>query len=271
MEKKIVFNNVKVESKVKMMEYEKEDVKGKGKGREKIAEEDRGERQKVVKCKFYLILEGCRKGRDCKFFYIEKDGKRRCYVCGAEEYLVFVCLRKGIGEGSFSKQKGVKVEEGVKIGEVKIGEEIKEEFETMKGLIEEVNKMFRLFIFYSILFFNFFSVLNRDEDSRSEMLLRFQVQFNFLKVFKFGRIGVGLGRGFIDSGVIYALRLLREEEDIYKLKEVFVILVDGKFIQLYMFLGGFMIILDQNIESIVFMGFLIDVLGCVVSWSKGVF
>ena len=91
MEKKTVPNNAKVEPKVKMMEYEKEDAKGKGKGREKTAEEDRGERQKVVKCKFYLTPEGCRKGRDCKFSHTEKDGKRRCYVCGAEEHLAPAC------------------------------------------------------------------------------------------------------------------------------------------------------------------------------------
>ena len=61
--KKNVSTNVKVEPKVKAMEYEKEEGKGKGKGREKRAEDDRGERPKVVKCKVFLTPESCRKGR----------------------------------------------------------------------------------------------------------------------------------------------------------------------------------------------------------------
>ena len=64
-----------VEPKVKMMEYEKEDAKGKGKGREKTAEEDRGERQKVVKCKFYLTPEGCRKGVIASSLTLKKTEK----------------------------------------------------------------------------------------------------------------------------------------------------------------------------------------------------
>ncbi|CAL1129619.1 unnamed protein product [Cladocopium goreaui] len=269
MEKKTVPNNAKVEPKVKMMEYEKEDAKGKGKGREKTAEEDRGERQKVVKCKFYLTPEGCRKGRDCKFSHTEKDGKRRCYVCGAEEHLAPACPRKGTGEGSPPKQKGAKVEEGVKTGEVKTGEETKEESETMKGLIEEANKMLRSLTSHSTSSPNSSSASNRDEDSRSEMLSRLQAQLNSLKVFKLGRIGAGLGRGLIDSGATHALRPSREEEDTHKLKEVSVTLADGKSIQLHMSPGGSMITSDQNIEPIVPMGSLIDALGCVVSWSKG--
>ena len=57
------------------MEYEKEEGKGKGKRRENSAEDDRGERPKVVKCKFFLTPGGCREGRDCKFSHAEKDGK----------------------------------------------------------------------------------------------------------------------------------------------------------------------------------------------------
>ena len=189
MEKKTVPNNAKVEPKVKMMEYEKEDAQGKGKGRENTAEEDRGERQKVVKCKFYLTPEGCRRGRDCKFSHTEKDRKRRCYVCGAEEHLAPACPRKGTGEGSPPKQKGAKVEEGVKTGEVKTGEETKEESETMKGLIEEANKMLRSLTSHPTSSPNSSSASNRDEDSRSEMLSRLQAQLNSLKVFKLGRIG----------------------------------------------------------------------------------
>ena len=54
MEKKNVSTNVKVEPKVKAMEHEKEEGRGKGKGREKSAEDDRGECEKVAKCKFFL-------------------------------------------------------------------------------------------------------------------------------------------------------------------------------------------------------------------------
>ncbi|CAL1154020.1 unnamed protein product [Cladocopium goreaui] len=212
--------------------------------------------KKVVKCKFYLTPEGCRKGRDCKFSHTEKTEKGDATSVGT-------------GEGSPPKQKGAKVEEGVKTGEVKTGEETKEESETMKGLIEEANKMLRSLTSHSTSSPNSSSASNRDEDSRSEMLSRLQAQLNSLKVFKLGRIGAGLGRGLIDSGATHALRPSREEEDTHKLKEVSVTLADGKSIQLHMSPGGSMITSDQNIEPIVPMGSLIDALGCVVSWSKG--
>ena len=157
----------------------------------------------------------------------------------------------------------------MKTGEVKTGEETKEESETMKGLIEEANKMLRSLTSHSTSSPNSSSASNRDEDSRSEMLSRLQAQLNSLKVFKLGRIGAGLGRGLIDSGATHALRPSREEEDTHKLKEVSVTLADGKSIQLHMSPGGSMITSDQNIEPIVPMGSLIDALGCVVSWSKG--
>ena len=118
---------------------------------------------------------------------------------------------KGTGEGSPPKQKGAKVEEGQREGEGKTSDEVKGESETMKGLIEEANKMLRLLTTQSTSSSNSSSASNKEEDSCSEMLSRLQAQLNSLKVFKLGRIGSGKGRGLIDSGATHALRPSKEE------------------------------------------------------------
>ena len=73
----------------------------------------------------------------------EKDGKRRCYTCGSAEHLAPDCPRKGTGEGSTPKPKASKMEGEASQSTGKQGEDGGTEAETMKGLIEESNKMLR--------------------------------------------------------------------------------------------------------------------------------
>ena len=81
--------------------------KGKPKGREGQGEEPRPK----SRCKFFLTKSGCRRGKECTWAHDEKDGKRRCYVCGSTEHLATTCTRpKTPADGSPKKQKGAKVE-----------------------------------------------------------------------------------------------------------------------------------------------------------------
>ena len=81
--------------------------KGKPKGREGQGEEPRPKSRR----KFFLTESGCRRGKECTWAHDEKDGKRRCYVCGSTEHLATTCPRpKTPADGSLKKQKGAKVE-----------------------------------------------------------------------------------------------------------------------------------------------------------------
>ena len=139
MEKKPMTPAPKGEIKLKSVETEKEDAaKGKGKGKDRSPEEEKTEKPRA-KCRFFLTTEGCRKGKERRFSHSEKDGKRRCYTCGSTEHMAPECPRKSLSE-SPPKQKMVKAENDLGQGS-KNAEDPSSETETMKGLIEEANKM----------------------------------------------------------------------------------------------------------------------------------
>ena len=139
MEKKPMTPAPKGEIKLKSVETEKEDAaKGKGKGKDRSPEEEKTEKPRA-KCRFFLTTEGCRKGKECRFSHSEKDGKRRCYTCGSTEHMAPECPRKSLSEYP-PKQKMVKAENDLGQGS-KNAEDPSSETETMKGLIEEANKM----------------------------------------------------------------------------------------------------------------------------------
>ena len=68
------------------------------------------------------------------------------------------------------------------------------EAETMKGLIEEANKMLRSLTSSSAAGSSASSTSEKEEDSRSEVLSRLQAQLNSLKTFKLGRITKGMSK-----------------------------------------------------------------------------
>eukprot|EP00435_Cladocopium_sp_Y103_P074788 s90_g51.t1 len=115
--------------------------RGKPKGRDGQSEEPKARQR----CKFFLTDSGCRRGKECTWSHEEKDGKRRCYVCGSVEHLAPSCTRpKAPGDGSPRKQKGAKVE-----GEEK-GQAAKDETPksassdpSLKDLLDEANKMIK--------------------------------------------------------------------------------------------------------------------------------
>ena len=267
MEKKPMTPAPKGEIKLKAVETEKEDAaKGKGKGKDRSPEEEKTEKPRA-KCRFFLTTEGCRKGKECRFSHSEKDGKRRCYTCGSTEHMAPDCPRKSSSE-SPPKQKMVKAESESGQGS-KSAEDPSSETETMKGLIEEANKMLRSLTAKSgSPSCTSSTVPAKEEENRSEVLSRLQAQLNSLKVFKLGRITRDLTRGLIDSGATHPFRPLRSEEAETNMKSVEVTLADGRCVQLKMTTSGSMVTDDEEVEPIVPMGMLIQVLGCEVKWSK---
>jgi hypothetical protein len=266
-EKKKPAPATKNEVKVKSLDYDKEESKGKGKGKERSFEDEKGERRR--KCKFYLTTEGCRKGKECRYSHAERDGKRRCYTCGSTEHMAPDCPRKPSTEGSPPKQKTAKAEGDQVPGGAKGSEDQGGEAETMKGLIEEANKMLRSLTSSSAAGSSASSTSEKEEDSRSEVLSRLQAQLNSLKTFKLVRITNGMSKGLIDSGATHPLRPTKSFEDDTNMKEVEVSLADGGSVRLHMTAGGSMVTAESNVEPIVPMGMLIDVLGCEVAWKKG--
>eukprot|EP00435_Cladocopium_sp_Y103_P009390 s5129_g2.t1 len=158
--------------------------------------------------------------------------------------------RKNTSE-SPPKQKVAKAEGDASQGGGKNGEEQNGDSDSMKGLIEEANKMLRtLTASSSAAPSSSASTSSKDEDSRTEVLSRLQAQLNSLKTFKLARMTKDLNKGLIDSGATHPLRPMKVEEEKETMKEVEVALADGKCIRLHMTSTGTMITEDQEVEPI---------------------
>ena len=120
------------------------EVEGGEKGKPKPREGQGEEPRPKSRCKFFLTESGCRRGKECTWAHDEKDGKRRCYVCGSTEHLATTCTRpKTPADGSPKKQKGAKVE-----GEdqsPKVSEETPKggADPALKDLLDEASKMLK--------------------------------------------------------------------------------------------------------------------------------
>lgn len=93
------------------------------------------------KCRFFLTEGGCRRGKECQWLH-EKDDKRRCWTCGAEDHFATTCNRP---QGKEQTPKKVSKFEGEESPSKKKAEEIMDQSSTapMKGLLEEASRMLK--------------------------------------------------------------------------------------------------------------------------------
>ena len=151
---------------------------------------DGGEPQK---CRFYLSEGGYRKGKECRWSHDQKDGKRRCWNCGAEDHLVPSCPRPKGKDGSPKKIAKMEVEETASTSTKKKAEDLSEPSSTssMKDLMEEANKMLKN------LSPSPSSSGSKDEESKEDVMQRLQQQLNSLrqKTLRLGRMTQGLKPG----------------------------------------------------------------------------
>ena len=248
----------------KMKKIEAEEEKKDGDG-----SQSPGKRGKGV-CKFFNSEGGCRRGKACTWSHEARDEKRRCYVCGSVEHLAPQCTRpKTAAEASASRPKIQKLEEeGFQVNEKDMKqkeESVEEEESSMKGLLEQANKMLKSLTTSS----TSTSTVPTEPEGRDAVLNRLQEQLNSLKlkVLKLNHLALGNHQGLIDSGATHALRPLHPEERPQDLKVITVTLANGESTQLYLSPGGVLVSSRSDIEPIVPMGLLASELGCQLLWA----
>ena len=213
--------NNKQEAKLKKLEETgRSEAKGEGKGKGK-RDEKGGER---TPCKFFLIDEGCRKGKQCTWQHA-LDGQRRCWRCGSTQHLAPECPRPSSSPEKPQAQKaGVQVDKEAKGAEGSATASIPSDAEeagstasneeVMKSLIDEAGKMLKGMPVQES---------RKVEEERGDKLQQLQKQLDALaranvKVLRLTKLG-GLGeRGLIDSGV--RGRRPREKIEMYPTVEV---------------------------------------------------
>ena len=95
--------------------------------------EDKGSKEdfsKAKKPRFILTDQGCRRGAQCSFGHETRDGRSRCYVCGATSHFTKDCPRKIPSEQAAKKD----FKQGApKIAKVETDEGTSSVCETEKG------------------------------------------------------------------------------------------------------------------------------------------
>ncbi|CAL1130775.1 unnamed protein product [Cladocopium goreaui] len=236
------------EPKVKRLEEFAGGSKGEGKAW-------RGEgAQSSTPCKFFQSEEGCKKGKQCTWSHVLEGEKGQK---GGEGKGFHKPSGKALKKGE-SQQK----EEGP--GGEATSEESATSAETMKGLLEEANRILKGL-----------SARTGEAESRTkdERLTAMQGQLDELrklKVLRLSRIGKEQeAYGLLDSGATNPMRGKRRGEDLSQLEEVQVTLADGSQVGMKMTASGVMVVEDEWAEPIVPLCLLTSKLGYVASWKKG--
>ena len=251
---------------VKRMEAEGS-VKGGGKGKE----DSPSKREEL--CRFFLTDGGCKKGKGCGWKH-QLDDQRRCWSCGAKDHYSNACPRSEKTEGELKKDfkggskgkdgKGMsrmqkKEEEGSEAGSQREVEKDGTEAETMKGLLEEANKMLKGI-----------SARNADQDRLAVMQKQLD-ELRQLRVLRLTKLNSEKDLGLIDSGATHPLRGRKGGEEWEGLEEVWVTLANGEKIPMKMTENGVMIHNDRNIEPIIPMGLLCGEMGYQMMIKEGKF
>ena len=94
------------------------------------------------RCRFFLTEGGCRRGKECQWLH-EKDDKRRCWTCGAEDHFATTCSRP---KGKEQTPKTVSKLDGEESPTKKKAEEMMTQSPTapMKDLLEEAGRMLKI-------------------------------------------------------------------------------------------------------------------------------
>eukprot|EP00435_Cladocopium_sp_Y103_P022305 s3339_g5.t1 len=125
-----------------------EEGKGEGKGTRP---------EKTSPCRFFLTDDGCRRGKECSWQHT-LDDRKRCWTCGSIQHFSPSCPRSKAGSPETSGQggdgkgwpkpttKAAKKEDSPKKEDAGPTKEVQEDTnttETMKGLLEEANRMLK--------------------------------------------------------------------------------------------------------------------------------
>ena len=120
-----------------------------------------GGSQSSTPCQFFQSEEGCKKGKQCTWSHVLEGDKRRCWNCGSTSHVAPSCDRpkeplkdsaenQKTGEGKgFHRPNGKALKKGEEqqkregsASEVARDESVTST-ETMKGLLEEANRMLK--------------------------------------------------------------------------------------------------------------------------------
>lgn len=93
------------------------------------------------RCRFFLTEGGCRRGKECQWLH-EKDDKRRCWTCGAEDHFATTCGRP---KGKEQTPKKISRLDGEESPSKKKAEEIVDDSPAapMTDLLEEASRMLK--------------------------------------------------------------------------------------------------------------------------------
>ena len=261
------------EMRIKRFEKDGGETKGSGKKGE-------GKERSGQPCRFFNTEGGCKKGRECSWVHQVEGDTRRCWNCGGVDHYANQCTRPKEGkEREVGKGKGKT--EGKSIQKVAPEKEEPpspprsdatsketateggvEAESTMKGLLEEANRMLKTL--------HQGKEENKGTQEREGRLERLQKQLDELKglrVFKVAKVTDGEAEGLLDSGATHALRGKRAEETLKGTQEVKVTLACGREAILRMNSMGTMISMSESTEPIVPMGKLITHLKCRLGWG----
>ncbi len=261
--------------KIKKFEREGSEVKGTGKKGE-------GKEKGGLPCRFFNTEGGCKKGRECSWLHHVEGEAKRCWNCGGVDHYANQCTRpKEAKEREGGKGKGKT--EGKTIQKVmhekeeesspprsetlsrEAGTEAGTEAEsTMKGLLEEANRMLKTLHQGK-------EEVRKEPAEREGRLERLQKQLDDLKslrVFRVAKVEEGGAEGLIDSGATHPLRGRLEKETLKGTQEVKVTLACGREATLRMNEAGTMISTAEGTEPIVPMGKMVTHLRCQLGWSE---
>ena len=247
--------------------------------------EDKGGKDEFVKekkpCRFFPTDQGCRRGAQCTFGHEARDGRSRCYVCGATSHFAKDCSRKVTSEQAVKKDfkpgapKVAKVEtenatssacekgEGQKsLGgqDEVLPKGAKGEADALQNVLEEAGKMLRSL-----------TVASTGKIGRDAKLEDLQKQLNEMKTRKFGEVKISKidfrnEMGLLDSGASHAMRGMREGDDPKDMETMVVELAGGQRKELLMIQGKVIIHEEVGVQPIVPLGLLVDKLDCETSW-----
>ena len=256
---------------VKRIEMDGGSVKGGGKGKEDSPT------RKDEQCRFFLTDGGCKKGKACGWKHA-LDDQRRCWSCGARDHYSNACPRaeKSGGENEKGFKGGAKGKDGKgmsrmqkkeeeraeesgpqKESEKEKASETSSEAETMKGLLEEANKMLKGI-----------SARNADQDRLSVMQQQLD-ELRKMKVLRLTKLIKGPTQGLIDSGATNPLRGRKKDERLEDLQEVWVTLATGEKVAMRMTKSGVMVHEDEHVEPIIPMGLATEELGYEIVVKEG--
>ncbi len=256
---------------VKRIEMDGGSVKGGGKGKEDSPT------RKDEQCRFFLTDGGCKKGKACGWKHT-LDDQRRCWSCGARDHYSNACPRaeKSGGENEKGFKGGAKGKDGKGMSRMQKKEEERaeesgpqkesekdkasetsSEAETMKGLLEEANKMLKGI-----------SARNADQDRLSVMQQQLD-ELRKMKVLRLTKLIKGPTQGLIDSGATNPLRGRKKDERLEDLQEVWVTLATGEKVAMRMTKSGVMVHEDEHVEPIIPMGLATEELGYEIVVKEG--